>query len=420
MIRNKKGFKLLSGAAVLVLGASSLIATTASASGGGASAPGVTAHSIKIAMMYSNSGPAAGVLTGIDQGVTAYVDYVNSQGGINGRKVSLGVFDDGFSTVTAQTECASFIPKYFMIAGGNALGDAGCYAEIKSSGIPYVQSPVDQQIETLPNFVFAGIGPVGYTTTTEDVLLRQAFPNVTKVAEFYENEPGNSVVDADEVAAEKAAGFDVVLDEPIDPTSANFTNYVIQAQAAGAQAVLYDDSGLGTESALAIAMAEQNYHPAFVESISTYDSTWHKLAGAGAAGWTEELTYQPFLNPAYVNASPGGKLFVKWMDKEHSPLSYLAADGWVGMETALDGVKAAGKNPTRKSVVADIKKLGTFTADGFLTPTKIGSFSECGILMQSTATGYKELLPKKPGSFACTTAPVIPDPGTSTTTTAAG
>ncbi|WP_420133634.1 ABC transporter substrate-binding protein [Rhodopseudomonas sp.] len=68
------------------------LATTAQAQ----NAPGVTATEIKIGNTMPWSGPASALST-TGKTIAAYLDQVNEQGGVNGRKVNMISLDDGFS-----------------------------------------------------------------------------------------------------------------------------------------------------------------------------------------------------------------------------------------------------------------------------------------------------------------------------------
>lgn len=69
------------------------LATTAQAQ---QNAPGVTATEIKIGNTMPYSGPAS-ALSSTGKAIAAYLDQVNEQGGVNGRKITMISLDDGFS-----------------------------------------------------------------------------------------------------------------------------------------------------------------------------------------------------------------------------------------------------------------------------------------------------------------------------------
>ncbi|HEY8817069.1 MAG TPA: ABC transporter substrate-binding protein [Candidatus Dormibacteraeota bacterium] len=69
-------------------------------SGGTASEAGITSSSILLGVTIAQSGPAAAYGT-IANAANAYFTYINGQGGVNGRKITYKILDDGYNP--AQT-----------------------------------------------------------------------------------------------------------------------------------------------------------------------------------------------------------------------------------------------------------------------------------------------------------------------------
>src|SRR5216684_7542876 len=61
-----------------------------------AQAPGVTAKAILLGQSAAFSGPAAQLGIQMNIGTKAYLDYVNAQGGVYGRKIELKTRDDRY------------------------------------------------------------------------------------------------------------------------------------------------------------------------------------------------------------------------------------------------------------------------------------------------------------------------------------
>src|SRR5271155_2795607 len=75
-------------------------AVTASASGAGAAAastaPGVTSNSITVGTISTQTGELAANFSSLIYGEKAYFQYINAQGGVNGRKINYEyTLDDG-------------------------------------------------------------------------------------------------------------------------------------------------------------------------------------------------------------------------------------------------------------------------------------------------------------------------------------
>jgi ABC-type branched-subunit amino acid transport system substrate-binding protein len=75
-------------------GAASTTTTTAANAGsgsnttvGGASSPGVNATTVTVGQVDDLTAPLPGLFKGAEDGTEAYFDYINSLGGVNGRKI---------------------------------------------------------------------------------------------------------------------------------------------------------------------------------------------------------------------------------------------------------------------------------------------------------------------------------------------
>jgi ABC-type branched-subunit amino acid transport system substrate-binding protein len=112
--------------------AAATVATTLAACGGSnggsngtggnnsASAPGITATTIKLGAHYPLTGVAAPGYSQIPLGAKAYFDYVNSKGGVNGRKIEWDYKDDGYNPTNTSQVVNQLVlkDKVFALMGG--------------------------------------------------------------------------------------------------------------------------------------------------------------------------------------------------------------------------------------------------------------------------------------------------------------
>jgi ABC-type branched-subunit amino acid transport system substrate-binding protein len=91
-------------------------------SGGGTEgdSTGVTADTIKIGSHYPLTGPAAPGYSKIGPAAKAYFDYVNSKGGVNGRKIEFTFKDDAYNPANTVQVTRELVlqDKVFAIMGG--------------------------------------------------------------------------------------------------------------------------------------------------------------------------------------------------------------------------------------------------------------------------------------------------------------
>src|SRR5215213_3010633 len=91
--------------------------------GGGDSDPGITDDSIKLGGSYPFSGPASAYRS-IEQGAQAYVSFVNSEGGVDGRKIDFVTLDDAYEPAKAVQNSRRLIQEEQVFALFNTLGTA--------------------------------------------------------------------------------------------------------------------------------------------------------------------------------------------------------------------------------------------------------------------------------------------------------
>ena len=111
----KKTFLLLAAA----LAVSAVVVVTAGATS--SATPGVTAKSILLEGTFPLSGPASGYAP-IPVGMDAYFKYVNSKGGVNGRKINMVSLDDGFSPPKTVEQTRRLVEQDQVLALSGSLG----------------------------------------------------------------------------------------------------------------------------------------------------------------------------------------------------------------------------------------------------------------------------------------------------------
>src|ERR1700689_4994518 len=104
-MRVRHGSKALTTAALLgTMLATAIITTSGGAAGAAAatsSAPGVTSNSITVGTISTQTGTLASKFSSLIYGERAYYDYINAQGGVNGRKINdKYALDDGGNPTT--------------------------------------------------------------------------------------------------------------------------------------------------------------------------------------------------------------------------------------------------------------------------------------------------------------------------------
>jgi len=104
-----------------------------------ATVPGVTDTSILVGTHQPLTGPASGGYSKIAPATKAYFDYVNSKGGVFGRKITYKIDDDTYNPATTQTVVRDLVQRDKVFAILNGLGTpthTGVLDFLKTNKIP--------------------------------------------------------------------------------------------------------------------------------------------------------------------------------------------------------------------------------------------------------------------------------------------
>jgi branched-chain amino acid transport system substrate-binding protein len=383
----------------------------ASGNGGSNSQTGLTGTTISVGSPIAAGNGVSNAQIGTYLGAQAYYAMVNASGGIYGRKLNITELNTTFDPNVGLGVFTKYIPQEFAMNGTETNVDSVAYNLVKQTGIPWVGFSVDPQYYALPNVVNdAPQLPYGENSNADYALYKQANPSISKVATIWVNTAGIQPFVNGDADGWASVGVKTVYSVGVSPTAANLTPYVIQARAKGADVVDAYAMDISETARLAQAMQQQGWNPTLKSNFATYDSSWHQLAGAGAAGWQSISAYAslPYLNDAALDATTGGSQFLYWTH-EASPsqaLDTFTVEGWLQAAFFVQGLIAAGPDLTRAKLMTALDKVRNFNASG-MTPTISDPAAKgtlpatfCNNIQESTSTGYEQTYPKT-GNFGC-------------------
>ncbi len=127
--------KFLAATAAVLAGALVLTAMPAQA----AKTPGVSDTEIVLGMQLPQTGAASPGYNKVDDAIRAYFDYVNSKGGVNGRKITLVVKDDTYKAGLTVSTASALINKdkvFAMVGSVGTQTHISVIKDINRRGIP--------------------------------------------------------------------------------------------------------------------------------------------------------------------------------------------------------------------------------------------------------------------------------------------
>src|SRR5262245_16828037 len=119
----------------------------------GARAQGVTDKEIVLGHTAGFTGAVAGSVKESTDGALLYFDWINSQGGVNGRKIVLKSLDDGFDPKRAGENVKRILsetpPLAFLLTRGTPHTEAGLPL-IKAASIPLISPGTGAEVFHTP------------------------------------------------------------------------------------------------------------------------------------------------------------------------------------------------------------------------------------------------------------------------------
>jgi ABC-type branched-subunit amino acid transport system substrate-binding protein len=143
---------------------------------------------------------------------------------------------------------------------------------------------------------------------------------------------------------------------------------------------------LNGSKTLAQEMARQGMGAVPILHLNMYDQQFVKDAGSLFDGDYVLAQFRPF--EAHAGDSTLDT-FKQWMAKAGKPISEIAMVGWINADEAYQGIKAAGTNFTRQSVVDATNQMTHYTADGLVQPIDWTRQHEPTTVADPTAHGPK-------------------------------
>jgi branched-chain amino acid transport system substrate-binding protein len=325
---------------------------------------GITASSVAIGNVSTLT---AGLFEGALVGTEAYADYVNAQGGVNGRRLNVDSFNDDFTGSQNKQLTNAAVQQDFATVGSFSLEDSyGATVLADNPVVPNIAESLSAAANALPN-TFNPNPPAGGYYLGPLAYFQKKYPSdVLHTGALIADYGAAETIWDGEKAAMNHLGYKVIADPTFPTSQTNFNQNIIAMKQAGVKILFLEQMPQNYASAVIQALNQQSFHPVVVLGTSTYSEELVPNSGGAAAidGAYLEQPTSLFLGED-AGKIPAVNTFLTWVQKA-SPgfkADYYTLAGWLSAELFVQALREAGTHPSRGSVLQALRGITSFSGN---------------------------------------------------------
>ena len=388
MIRNTR-LKRISFVSTVVVAAAMLLSTVPA----NAADPGVTATEIKLGITSPKTGTVALSYGKLPGAMKAYFDYINANGGVNGRKITLVSRDDKYLPQQAATQTRNLVlsDKVFAIVG--ALGTAThtkayVAAQLAKNNVP----------DLFVNTGFSGFNDKTRYPTTFLVLPSYAM-EAKIIAKLIADTPTLKpmpsflIAQDDEFGKDGVKGFALAGHKFSDPPTLYPSGSLDAARAEGALAKINAAVPAAAKPVM-VLMGTTDSTALILKAAEKLSLTSRFTWIAGSVGGDANTLLALGVKPATIDGAyaasffPDAKdttdeyvsQFMKINEKYNKGVTFdnIVLQAMNSSMLTVQALRAAGKNLTRAGLMKAIEDKGSTFASAGLAPLNYSATSRVG------------------------------------------
>lgn len=327
-----------------------------------AAAQGITTDTILVGQSASLTGPSEELGLEMKAGAEAYFNAVNETGGVNGRKIKLISLDDAGAPERTKVNTLKLLDeeKVFALFGyTNAYTINPILSLVEKNKVPFF-APASGDLATrepVSRYVFNI--RASYIEETERIVEQWTRRGLTKIAIFYQNDAYGRAGLAGLERALRERKSNILIFGSADRNATNVASSAQTIAKSGAQAVIIS-AGANTASAFIKEMKKlgSGAQMCLLSSVGA-KTVANYLGDDGRGVEVSQVVPLPF-----SDSEPLGREYLKRIGGP-AKASFASLEGYIAANVFVEGLKKAGKVPTRDSFIAALDKLGTLDLRGY-------------------------------------------------------
>ncbi len=330
---------------------------------GAASAQGVTADTILIGQSAVFSGPSEALGKEMKAGAELYFDFVNKNGGINGRKIKLISLDDGYEPAPAKANTLKLINEHKVLALFGYVGTPTSNAALPvftEAKVPFIGAFTGAQSLREPFNRYIFNVRASYFDETEEIVRHLTQQGITKIGVLYQNDGYGQAGLAGVERAMKKLNLQITAKATVERNNVDVSKPVQELSKSGVAAIVmigaYKSCAAFIRDMQRTGAGAQFWNVSFVGSKAL-------AAELGDDGRGVQISQVvPF---PWSDLSPVVREYQKRIGGDPANYSFTSLEGYIAAKVLVEGLRKAGKNLTRESLVDAMANLGTMDIGGF-------------------------------------------------------
>lgn len=327
---------------------------------------GITDNEILIGMTGPQTGPTA-IYDSNRKAIESYFNYVNENGGIDGRQLKLIAYDDQGDPAKAVQAVKRLVEedKVYALAGSvGAVANLAALDYYAEKGIPAVMLGTGAKgLVDPPTPNVLGLSVINYSVEA-NVLLEYTVNELgaKKIAIAYQNDDlGKEGFEAVKESISNYPDVEIVEEVSFLTTDVEFSSHAQKIQRAAPDAVLvFSSPNPAANLKKALHRIGLNDVAYVVCSVGANDTKMFDLAGEDV--WNGTISAASIPMP-YLSDKPSLELFLErfGQDFPNEPLVGVSQSGWGTAEVLVEGLRRAGDDLSWDNFIKSFYTMDKYT-----------------------------------------------------------
>ena len=322
---------------------------------------GVTTGTILIGQSAALSGPAEQLGKEMKAGAEAYFDAVNRSGGVNGRKIKLLSLDDGYEPEKAAANTRKLIAEDKILALFGYVGTPTSNAALPiftEAKVPFVGAFTGAQSLREPFNRYIFNVRASYFDETEAIIQHLVQSGSKRIAVFYQNDAYGKAGLAGVERAMKKRNLAISSTATVERNTVDVAK-AVQSMSKDNPTAIVMISAYKSCAAFIKAMQAANAFPQFWNvSFVGAKALANELGEDGRGVQISQVV------PFPSDVTPIVREYQKRIG-DADKYSFTSLEGYIAAKVLVEGLRRAGKNPTRESLVDGLAAMGKVDLGGF-------------------------------------------------------